>query len=110
MEIIVVDNSNDVEFKKEIERKYNNVKCILSSSNIGMGAGNNLGIKNVSNDYAFILNPDVILNEISFIEIINLLKNEKFTIAAPTEDLNKVDFQKKKNFRSQRCKRFCDDN
>ena len=48
-------NSNDVEFKKEIERKYNNVKCILSSSNIGMGAGNNLGIKNVSNDYAFIL-------------------------------------------------------
>ena len=71
IEIIVVDNSNDIQFKNKIEKKYNNVKCILSSSNIGMGAGNNLGIKNVSNDYAFILNPDVILQNDSIDEIIN---------------------------------------
>ena len=30
--------------------------------NLGMGAGNNLGIKNTKSDFAFILNPDVILN------------------------------------------------
>ncbi len=87
MEIIVVDNSNDVEFKKEIERKYNNVKCILSSSNIGMGAGNNLGIKNVSNDYAFILNPDVILQNDSIDEIIKDVKSiDSFGLVAPISD------------------------
>ena len=87
MEIIVVDNSNDIEFKKEIERKYNNVKCILSSSNIGMGAGNNLGIKNVSNDYAFILNPDVILQNDSIDEIIKDVKSiDSFGLVAPISD------------------------
>ena len=35
------------EFKKNVERKYKNVKCILSNNNIGMGAGNNLAIKNL---------------------------------------------------------------
>ena len=91
MEIIVVDNSNDIEFKKEIERKYNNVKCILSSSNVGMGAGNNLGIKNVSNDYAFILNPDVILQNNTIDEIIKDVKFiDSFGLVAPISD--KIEF------------------
>ena len=30
IEIIVVDNSNNSEFKNEIEKKYKNVRCILS--------------------------------------------------------------------------------
>ena len=42
IEIIVIDNSNSEKFKKKIENKYKNVRCILSSENIGMGAGNNL--------------------------------------------------------------------
>ena len=87
MEIIVVDNSNDIDFKKKIERKYNNVKCILSSSNIGMGAGNNLGIKNVSNDYAFILNPDVILQNDTIDQIIEAVKSiNSFGLVAPISD------------------------
>ena len=87
MEIIVVDNSNDIEFKKEIERKYNNVKCILSSSNVGMGAGNNLGIKNVSNDYVFILNPDVVLQNDTIDEIIKDVKSiDSFGLVAPISD------------------------
>ena len=58
IEIIVVDNSNNIEFKNKIEKKYKNVRCFLSNKNIGMGAGNNLGIKNVNKDFALILNPD----------------------------------------------------
>ena len=60
IKIIVIDNSNDKEFKKDIETKYNNVRCILSEKNVGMGAGNNFGIKHIDTNYAFILNPDVI--------------------------------------------------
>ena len=63
IEIIVIDNSNNEQFKKKIETKYKNVKCILSKENLGMGAGNNLGIKNVNNDFALILNPDVSLEK-----------------------------------------------
>ena len=61
IEIIVIDNSNSEDLKKKIEAKYNNVRCILSKENLGMGAGNNLGIKNVKKDFALILNPDVTL-------------------------------------------------
>ena len=104
MEIIVVDNSNDIEFKKEIERKYNNVKCILSSSNVGMGAGNNLGIKNVSNDYVFILNPDVVLQNDTIDEIIKDVKSiDSFGLVAPISDKiefpnYKLDKNKNQNF------------
>ena len=84
IEIIVVDNTNDMQFKKNIEDKYKNVKCILSDKNIGMGAGNNLGIKNINNDFALILNPDVTLEKDSIDEII-IASNyiDSFGIIAP---------------------------
>ena len=53
--IIVVDNSGDKKFKENIEKKYKNVECILSSENIGMGAGNNLGLRHINTDYALSL-------------------------------------------------------
>ena len=59
--IIVVENSNNQEFKHDLESKYKNLKCILSGSNLGMGAGNNIGIKAATTDYVFILNPDATL-------------------------------------------------
>ena len=73
IEIIVIDNSNNEDLKKKIEAKYKNVKCILSKKNLGMGAGNNLGIKNVDKDFVLILNPDVTLEKDSI--------NEFFTAA-----------------------------
>ena len=71
MKIIVVDNSNDQEFKENIEKEYKNTKCILSPSNLGMGPGNNLGLKQVKTDFAMILNPDVILQKDTIEEMIN---------------------------------------
>jgi N-acetylglucosaminyl-diphospho-decaprenol L-rhamnosyltransferase len=84
VEILVVENSNNIQFKKKLEDKYSNVKCILSKHNLGMGAGNNLGIKNVKNDFAFIINPDVVLETNTIKELINcsnILDN--FAILAP---------------------------
>ena len=73
-----------IKFKKKIETKYKNVKCILSKENLGMGAGNNLGIKNVNKDFAFILNPDVALENNSIDEIIIASKEiDNFGIIAP---------------------------
>ena len=70
IKIIVVDNSNNYLFKERIEKKYSNTTCILSE-NVGMGSGNNLGLRHVLTDFAFILNPDVILKENTIDEIIN---------------------------------------
>ena len=84
IEIIVIDNSNNIEFKKAIENKYSNVRCILSAKNIGMGAGNNIGIRNTNKDFALILNPDVILEGDTINELMKgskLLKD--FAILAP---------------------------
>ena len=54
--ILVVDNSGNEEFKLSIEKKYINAKCILSLENLGMGAGNNLGLKYSTTDFVLILN------------------------------------------------------
>jgi len=84
IEIIVIDNSNNEDLKKKIEAKYKNVKCILSKKNLGMGAGNNLGIKNVDKDFVLILNPDVTLEKDSMNEIF-IAANEinNFGVIAP---------------------------
>ena len=87
IEIVVVDNSNNTKFKNLIEAQYNNVKCILSPKNIGMGAGNNLGIKNTDKDFAFILNPDVILNERTIEEILKASNEiDSFGVISPISD------------------------
>jgi len=90
IKIIIVDNSNDQNLKDSLEKKYENVECILSSSNLGMGSGNNLGLNNVKTDYALILNPDVILQDNTISEIIKESKKiESFAILAPLSEDDK---------------------
>ena len=62
-EIIVVENSNNDDFKKKLENEYSNLKCILTGENLGYAAANNIGLKSVKTKYALILNPDTILDE-----------------------------------------------
>ncbi len=84
IKIIIVDNSNDKFFKNKIEKKYNNVRCVLSEKNIGMGAGNNYGLSEIDTDYGLVLNPDVILRNDTIDEII-LASNQidTFSIISP---------------------------
>ena len=90
IKIIIVDNSNDQNFKDTLEKKYENVECILSSSNLGMGSGNNLGLNNVKTEYALILNPDVILRDNTISEIINESKKiDTFAVLAPLSEDDK---------------------
>ena len=87
IEIIVVENSGNKEFANKIEDQYKNVKCILSPKNLGMGAGNNLGLKHIKTDYVFILNPDVILKKNTIEEIIIASKKiDNFGLIAPISD------------------------
>ena len=90
IQIIVVENSGNKDFAKKLEDKYKNVKCILSDKNLGMGAGNNLGIRNVTTDYVFILNPDVVLEKNTIEEIlIDSKKLDSFGLIAPISNNKK---------------------
>jgi GT2 family glycosyltransferase len=102
IEIIVVDNSNNAEFKKYIEEKYKNVRCILST-NIGMGAGNNIGIRNTNKDFALVLNPDVILDKNAINQIIDASRTiDSFGVIAPTLDKIKYPNYKLDNKNNQK--------
>ena len=102
IQIIVVENSGDKMTKSSLESKYKNVKCILSPENLGMGAGNNFGLGFVKTDFAFILNPDVVLEKNSIEEIIIASNNlESFGLIAPiSNNLNYPNYKiyKKNNF------------
>ena len=85
IKIIIVENSNNIEIKDYLENKFLNVQVIIAKKNLGYGKGNNLGISKVDTQYAFILNPDAILEENSlekFYKAQFFLKDD-FTILAP---------------------------
>ena len=96
--IIVVENSNNQKFKHDLESKYKNLKCILSGSNLGMGAGNNIGIKATTTDYVFVLNPDATLEPNTLNELFLASKKiTEFTILSPINvDLNFPNYKTKK--------------
>ena len=68
VKVIIIENSNNIKFKENIESKYPNATCELVNENLGYGKGNNLGIKKVKTKFALILNPDAKLKN-------NTLKN-----------------------------------
>jgi len=99
IKITVVENSNNYQFKDELEKSYKNVSCVLSNENLGMGAGNNIGIKKSETDFVLILNPDVILEPSTINELI--IASEKisnFAIIAPiSSDINYPNYKFKDN-------------
>ncbi len=104
LKIIIVDNSNNRTFKDKIEKEYQNTECILSEENLGMGCGNNLGLKKVKTDYAFILNPDVVLEKNTIDEIIIASNDvDTFGVLAPISTEEKYpnyrfDYKKNQSF------------
>ena len=83
---IIIENSNDQKFTENLKKKYKNIECFTTGKNIGMGSGNNFGIKKSKTKYVMILNPDTILKEKCIDEIINSSQNINFTILSPLNE------------------------
>tara|TARA_Y100000310_G_scaffold118243_1_gene117087 strand:- start:783 stop:1655 length:873 start_codon:yes stop_codon:yes gene_type:complete len=82
--IIVVENSDNSEFKNYLENNYKNVQCILSKKNLGTGAGYNIGIKFSKTDYVYAINPDITLEANALDEIFLASKKlDDFSILSP---------------------------
>ena len=99
IKIIVVENSDNVVVKKFLENKFSNVEVIITKQNLGYGKGNNFGISKVKTQYAFILNPDAILEKNCLSELSKAQINLKddFTILAPNLSNNYGYFSSPKN-------------
>jgi GT2 family glycosyltransferase len=98
--VIIIENSNNINFKKEIESKYSNVNCFLSGENLGYAKGNNLGLSKVESKYALILNPDAVLERDSINNFINIAeKINDFAIIGPAiqDEFSKKDLNFDKN-------------
>ena len=75
--IIVVENSQNIDFKNNLEKKFSNLKCILTNENLGYAAANNIGLNQVKTKYALILNPDTILDKNAISRFFKSIKKVK---------------------------------
>lgn len=80
VKIIIVENSKNFEHKQFILSKFKNVNIICTGKNLGYGGGNNYGLKQVETDYAFILNPDSVLDKLFFVNMNKILNKKDFSI------------------------------
>ena len=87
---IVIENSSNINLEKELKTKYDNIEVVLSK-NIGMGAGNNIGLKRCKTEYAYVLNPDTKLNNETIHNLLKSLNKIKdFTLASAINDNPKI--------------------
>ena len=80
---IVIENSNNIKLKEQIELKYDNIE-VLMNDNLGMGASNNVGILRSNTEFVYILNPDTKFNENTFDKLVEAVNNiDDFAIISP---------------------------
>ncbi len=82
--IIVVENSLDKKFKKDIEKKFKNTKVIIPKENVGLAKSFNIGIKNSKTKYVYLNCPDMAISNKSINDLIDCAEKLKsFCILAP---------------------------
>jgi len=83
MEVVVVDNNSHDDTAQIIQNNFPQVKLILNPNNGGYSVGLNIGVKNSSGKYLFLLNPDTIVEKNAIQELINPLKENEKIITTP---------------------------
>lgn len=69
-EVIVIDNASDDGSVEIIREKFPWVKLIASNVNLGFGRANNLGLEISQGKYILLINPDTIVQEDTFQNLI----------------------------------------
>lgn len=73
-ETVVVENNSGDDLS---DLSYPNLKVIISPDNLGMGGGNNLGVKNSSGEYILISNPDIVFETDTIKKLYEYFKADK---------------------------------
>ena len=70
-EVIIIENASGDDLI-DLKDQY---KIIISERNLGMGGGNNLGIKSAQGEFILISNPDIVYQTNTIKKLFNYLKN-----------------------------------
>ncbi len=65
-ELIVVDNDSKDGLGNIVKTKYPEIEFIQNGKNLGMGAGNNVGIRRAQGKYVAVMNPDTVADKDAF--------------------------------------------
>jgi len=76
-EIIVVDNDSGDGIKAYLTEHYPDIPVYISDKNLGMGGGNNIGIKKARGKYILIMNPDIFVFPDSIENMYNYIKGQR---------------------------------
>lgn len=75
-EIIVVDNNSEDDSCAMVKELFPNVHLIENKLNSGFSKGNNIGVVQAQGTYVCILNPDTVVAEDTFTQLLDFAKNQ----------------------------------
>lgn len=85
-EVIVADNNSDDSLGEILAWQNPEVKFIQNGANLGMGAGNNRGIKKAVGDYVVIMNPDTLAQRDTFKKLFDYMEaNKEVGVVGPMQ-------------------------
>ena len=84
--VVIVENSQDFELKKNLESIYPNVKVLIPPKNLGWGKAVNFAIKEINTNYIYLTQPDVILHKDCIMKLEDCVSKFKdFAILTPLD-------------------------
>ncbi len=93
IKILLIENSKNFKDKDFFIKKFKNLKVFCSGSNLGMGNGNNYGLKKVKTPYALVLNPDASCANNFFTNLSKILTTTKnFHLIGCSNSINQKEF------------------
>lgn len=85
-EVIVVDNDSGDQLGEEIGTAFPRVRFIQNNKNVGMGAGNNIGVRQAKGRYIVIMNPDTVAERDVFFKLFSFMEdNQSVGIVGPKQ-------------------------
>ena len=89
--ILIIENSIDLNLKKDLEKKFYGVEVLIPKENLGLAKSYNLGIKKAKTKYVFLNNPDIEINNKSIQNLLICAKKIKnLGIISPVYKKEKV--------------------
>ena len=88
LNIIVIENSEDINLKKRISKKFKNTKVYLKK-NIGYGRAINFAAKKINTKYFFVMNPDTTIYKQTLKNLVNAAEKIKLFGMISPEHMSK---------------------
>ena len=88
LNIIIIENSEDIDLKKQISKKFRNTEVYLKK-NIGYGRAINFAAKKINTKYFFVMNPDTTIYNQTLKNLINAAEKIKLFGMLSPEHISK---------------------